>query len=318
MIISLFCDVPLEAVVSAPDADSIYLVPSILDKQGLTDYLLRKMKLDCPKNNMRKWDSFVHNLMNPKGAVEIAVAGKYTNLKDSYMSHIEAFHHASAEAGVKVNLRWLEGEDLETKGAEKLLCGVDGVLIPGGFGDRGVEGKISAIKYAREKKIPLLGVCLGFQLAVVEYCRNVMNLKGANSFEFNPRTKYPVIDILPEQKCIKNMGATMRLGAHDITLAKGSTAAVLYSGKTQISERHRHRYEVNPQFISNIETSGLMFTGRSMDGVRMEVAELPGHPYFVATQYHPEFKSRPENPSRVHLGLVMAAKAYNSKAKKRS
>jgi CTP synthase len=314
--ISLFCDVPLEAVVSAPDADSIYLVPSILDKQGLTDYLLRKMKLDCPRNNMKKWDSFVHNLMNPKGEVEIAIVGKYTDLKDSYLSHIEAFHHASAEAGVKVNLRWLEGEDLETDGAEKLLKGVDGILIPGGFGDRGVEGKISAIRYARERKIPLLGVCLGFQLAVVEHCRNVMNLKGANSSEFNPKTEYPVIDILPEKIGVRDMGATMRLGAHDITLAKESKVWELYSGKTKISERHRHRYEVNPIFIDSIENSGFCFTGRSMDGVRMEVAELKGHPYFVATQFHPEFKSRPENPSRVHLGLVMAAKASRSKSKK--
>jgi CTP synthase len=179
-----------------------------------------------------------------------------------------------------------------------------------------VEGKISAIRYARENNIPLLGVCLGFQLAVVEYCRNVINLKGANSSEFNPRTKYPVIDILPEQKGVRDMGATMRLGAHDITLAKDSTVSKLYSSKAKISERHRHRYEVNPHFIPRIEAFGLKFTGRSMDGVRMEVAELPSHTYFVATQFHPEFNSRPENPSRVHLGLVMAAKEYCFKTKR--
>jgi len=313
--ISLFCDVPLEAVISAPDADSIYQVPAILDEQGLTNYLLRKMKLECPKNNMRKWNAFVHNLMNPEMEVEIAIVGKYTELKDSYISHIEAFHHASAEARVKVNLRWLEGEDLETGKVETLLKGVDGVLIPGGFGDRGVEGKINAIRYAREKKIPLLGVCLGFQLTVVEYCRTVLGMKGANSSEFNPATKYPVIDLLPEQKGVKDMGATMRLGAHDVTLAAGSKARTLYGGKAKISERHRHRFEVNPLFIGRIEKSGLKFTGRSKDGVRMEVAELSGHPFLVATQFHPEFKSRPENPSRVHLGLVIAAKAYNLKKK---
>jgi len=315
--ISLFCDVPLEAVVSAPNAESIYLVPSILDKQGLTNYLLRKMKLDCPKNDMKKWNSFVDNLMNPRSDIEIAVVGKYTELKDSYISHIEAFHHASAEAGVRVKLRWLEGEDLEKKGANKLLAGVDGILVPGGFGDRGVEGKIFAVKYARERKIPLLGVCLGFQLSVIEYCRNVMSMKGANSSEFNPKTNYPVIDILPEQMGVENKGATMRLGAHDIALAKGSRASELYSGKTRISERHRHRYEVNPDFISRIEKAGLKFTGRSKDGVRMEVAELPGHPYFIATQFHPEFKSRPGNASRVHLGLVTTAKAYRAKSKKK-
>jgi CTP synthase len=313
--ISLFCDVPLEAVVSAPDAESIYLVPSILDKQGITDYLLRKMKIDRPKANMKKWDAFVHNLMNPKSTVEIAVVGKYTELKDSYISHIEAFHHASAEAQVKVNLRWIEGEDLEKKGYEKLLRGFDGILIPGGFGDRGVEGKINAIRYARESGIPILGVCLGFQLAVIEFSRNVMKLKDANSSEFNPKSKYPVIDILPEQKGVRDMGATMRLGAHDVTLNKGSMAAKLYSGKTKISERHRHRFEVNPLFIKNIEASGLRFTGRSKDGSRMEVAELAGHPFFMATQFHPEFKSRPGNPSKVHLGLVMAAKQYYKKKK---
>ncbi len=313
--ISLFCDVPLEAVVSAPDAESIYQVPSILDEQGLTDYLLRKMKLDLSKSNMKKWDSFVKNLMTPKGEVEIAVVGKYTELKDSYASHIEAFHHASAEAGVRVKLRWLEGEDLEKPGHEKLLKGVDGVLIPGGFGDRGVEGKINAIRYAREKKIPLLGVCLGFQLSVAEFCRNVLGWKGANSSEFNPRTKYPVIDILPEQEGVTDMGGTMRLGAHDVNLAKGCKTSALYGGKLKISERHRHRYEVNPNYIDKIEARGMKFTGRSKDGVRMEVAELEGHPFFVATQFHPEFKSRPENPSRTHLGLVMAAKAYASKKK---
>jgi CTP synthase len=313
--ISLFCDVPLEAVVSAPDAESIYQVPGILDKQGLTDYLLRKMKLDLPKNNMKKWNAFVDNLMNPKGEVEIAIVGKYTELKDSYISHIEAFHHASAEARVRVKLRWLEGEDLEKPGHEKLLKGVDGILIPGGFGDRGVEGKINAIGYAREKKIPLLGVCLGFQLSVAEFCRNVLGWKGANSSEFNPGTKYPVIDILPEQEGVTDMGGTMRLGAHDVNLVKGSKASNLYGGKLKISERHRHRYEVNPKYIEKIEAKGLTFTGRSKDGVRMEVAELKGHPFFVATQFHPEFKSRPENPSRVHLGLVMAAKAYASKKK---
>ncbi len=310
--ISLFCDVPLEAVVSAPDAESIYLVPSILEKQGLTEYLLRKMKLDCPKKDMKRWNLFVDSLLNPKGEVEIAVVGKYTELKDSYISHIEAFHHASADAGVRVKLRWLEGEDLEKRGAEKLLAGVDGILIPGGFGDRGVEGKIFAVKFARERKIPLLGVCLGFQLCVAEFCRNVMGLKGANSTEFNPNTKYPVIDILPEQKGVRDMGATMRLGAHEITLAKGSRASKLYSGRAKISERHRHRYEVNPEFIGRIEKAGLRFTGRSKDGVRMEVAELPDHPYFIATQFHPEFKSRPGNPSKVHLGLVEAAKKYRA------
>lgn len=315
--ISLFCDVPMEAVVSAPDAESIYLVPSILEEQGLTDYILHKMRIYAPKHTMRKWNNFVKNIVmnmqNPSAEVEIAVAGKYTDLKDSYASHIEAFHHAGSEAQVKVNIRWIEGEDLDVQGASGLLKGIDGLLIPGGFGDRGTEGKIEAVKYAREKKIPLLGVCLGFQLAIVDYCRNVLKWEDANSYEFDPKTKHPVIDILPEQKGVTDMGATMRLGAHDIKLAPNCLARELYGGKATISERHRHRYEVNPEFIDEIEKSGLKFTGRSKDGVRMEVAELTGHPYFMAVQFHPEFKSRPENPSRVHLGLVRAAAEYNKK-----
>ena len=318
--ISLFCDVPMEAVVSAPDADSIYLVPSILEDQGLTDYILHKMRIYAPKHTMRKWNIFVKNVImnmqNPSAEVEIAIVGKYMELKDSYISHIEAFHHAASEAQVKVNLRWIESEDITEKGADGILDGVDAILIPGGFGDRGTEGKIDAVRYAREKKIPLLGVCLGFQLAVVEYCRNVMGWEGANSSEFDPKTKYPVIAILSEQKDVTDMGATMRLGAHDIKLAQDSQVRDLYGGKATISERHRHRYEVNPDFIEKIEKGGLKFTGRSKDGVRMEVAELSDHPYFMVVQFHPEFKSRPENPSRVHLGLVRAAAEYNSKKKK--
>ena len=313
--ISLFCDVPIEAVVSAPDAESIYHVPRILEDQGLADYLLRKMKLVTPRKNLRKWDNFVRDLESPEREVEIAIAGKYTDLRDSYISHIEAFHHAAAKARTKVNLRWLEGEDLETKGAGRLLRGVDGILVPGGFGDRGTEGKAAAIKYARERKIPFLGICLGFQLTVIEYSRNVMKLKDANSSEFDPKTPHPVIDLLPEQLEVTDMGATMRLGAHDILLQAKSEVRTLY-GRAKISERHRHRYEVNPEYIEEIEESGLKFTGRSMDGVRMEVAELPEHPYFMSTQFHPEFKSRPGNPSKVHLGLVTAAAMYAKKRKK--
>jgi len=312
--ISLFCDVPLDAVVSAPDAESIYLVPGILEDQGLAEYILKKMKIKTKKKNLRKWNAFVNNMRSPEREVEIAVAGKYTDLRDSYISHIEAFNHAGGEAKTKVKIRWLEGEDLETKGAGRLLRGVDGILVPGGFGDRGTEGKISAIKYARESEIPFLGICLGFQLTVVEYCRNVMKMKNANSSEFDPKTPYPVIDLLPEQKDIVDMGATMRLGANEIKLTPG-IVRTLY-GRANISERHRHRYEVNPEYIAEIEKSGMVFTGRSKDGIRMEVAELSSHPYFIATQFHPEFKSRPEKASRTHLGLVKAAADYASKKQK--
>ncbi len=310
--ISLFCDVPLEAVVSVPDAESIYQVPSILEKQGLTEYILKLMGIKAPKKNLRKWNAFVRNMQYPEREVEIAIVGKYTDLRDSYISHIEAIHHAGAEQRTKVNIRWLEGEDLEAKGAGRLLRGVNGILVPGGFGDRGTEGKISAVRYAREKNIPFLGVCLGFQLAIIEFCRNVMTLNGANSSEFDPKTAYPVIDLLPEQLEIHDMGATMRLGGHEIYLYKGSRIRKIY-GKAIISERHRHRYEVNPDFIEEIEKLGLRFTGSSKDGIRMEVAELEKHPYFLATQFHPEFKSRPGNPSKVHFGLVKAAVEHDSK-----
>jgi CTP synthase len=310
--IALFCDVPLEAVISAPDADSIYRVPLMLEEQGLTDFILRKLRLETKKKDLSKWITFVDNLKGQKKKAEIAIVGKYTDLRDSYISHIEAFHHAGAEAKACIKLRWVEGEDVEKKGAARLLKGVDGILVPGGFGDRGVEGKMESVKYARENDIPFLGVCLGFQLAVAEFSRNVLKLKGANSSEFDPKTPYPVIDLLPEQKGVKDMGATMRLGAHDVRLAPKSKIRELYK-KPTISERHRHRFEVNPKYIGQLEKAGLIFTGKSMDGRRMEVAELKKHQYFVATQFHPEFKSRPGNPSKVHLGLVCAAVKHAAK-----
>ncbi len=321
--ISLFCDVPMEAVVSAPDAESIYYVPEILEKQGLTDYILGRFNIYAPVINSKKWDKFVYNLDNPKHDVEIAIVGKYTHLHDSYMSHLEALNHAGSDSKTRVKVRWVEATDIEKKGAEKHLGGVDGVLIPGGFGERGTGGKMMSATYARENGIPFLGVCLGFQLAVIEFARNVLDYEGANSSEFDEHTKYPVIDLLPEQRKIKDMGATMRLGANPIILKKNSKAHDLYK-KLKISERHRHRYEVNHEYIKAIEKAGLKFTGSSPDGRRMEVAELKGHPYYLATQFHPEFKSRPANPSKTHLGLVFAAVKYSksksdttSKAKKK-
>lgn len=255
--------------------------------------------------DLKEWRKLLSRMKNPLKEVEIAVVGKYTALKDSYISHIEAFHHAEAAAKVKVNLRWVESTDIEKEGV-KLLDGVQGVLVPGGFGDRGIEGKIAAVEYARTKRIPFQGVCLGFQVATVEFGRNVLGLKDANSSEFNAKTEYPVIDLLPEQRNLKDMGATMRLGAHKITLAEDCRTAKLYDS-TEISERHRHRYEVNPKFIEKFEANGLRYVGRSDGGRRMEVLEVTDHPYFVASQFHPELKSRPFRPSPIHLGLVKAA-----------
>ncbi|MCJ2520348.1 MAG: CTP synthase (glutamine hydrolyzing) [Candidatus Thermoplasmatota archaeon] len=303
--ISLFCDVPLEGIVSAPDAGSIYEVPLILNRQGLTDYLMHRMALKGGEADMKEWKSFVDRITSSRDLVEIALVGKYTHLQDSYMSHVEAFKHAGARANVKVKVRWIESVDIEKRGVD-ILEGVHGILVPGGFGDRGIEGKVMAIQYAREGEIPFQGVCLGFQLATVEFARHVLGLEGANSTEFDPKTPYPVVDLLPEQRGVEDMGATMRLGAHEVVLKPDSKARDLY-GSGRVYERHRHRYEVNPAFIPKLEAAGLLYPGMSADGRRMDVLELDGHPYFIASQFHPEFKSRPLSPSPIHYGLVSAA-----------
>ncbi|MGB9636428.1 MAG: glutamine hydrolyzing CTP synthase [Thermoplasmata archaeon] len=304
--ISLFCDVPLEAVVSAPDTDCIYKVPLILHEQKLTSYLLRKLGYGERETELTKWKEIVKKLDEPTMEVNIAIVGKYTHLKDAYLSYTEAIRHCEAEMGMRVNKLWVEAETLENSSDTiNMLRKVDGILVPGGFGERGIEGKIRAIQFAREHKIPFLGVCLGFQLAVVEFTRNVLGYPDANSTEFNPATKHPVIDLLPEQKNITEKGATMRLGAHKIHLRPESTIAKLYNS-TVIYERHRHRYEVNPQFINAIEKQGMVFTGKSEDERRCEVLELPIHPFFLGTQFHAEFKSRPGKPSPPYLGFIQA------------
>ena len=313
--IALFCDVPLEAVVSAPDAKSIYQVPIFLEEQGLTDYLLKRMRLDLKPDGLTDWKKFLSKVMNPKHEVKILLVGKYMDQRDSYMSHYEAFTHAGAELDTRVKFLRMEAEDLDKSECRCLLEEADGVLIPGGFGVRGTEGKIEAIKYARENKVPFLGVCLGFQLANVEFARSVLGMHDANSTEFDPHTSHPVIDLLPEQKNVTRKGATMRLGAQQVLVEKGSKAEKLY-GAAEIMERHRHRYEVNPLYIDRIQENGLKFTGKSTDGKRMEIAELAGHPYFVGSQFHPEFRSRPKKPAPLHYGLVKAALEYSQKRKK--
>ncbi|MEM3395988.1 MAG: CTP synthase (glutamine hydrolyzing) [Thermoplasmata archaeon] len=308
--ISLFCDVPLEAVISAPDIDCIYKVPLVLHEQNLTSYLLRKLELGERKTELEEWKKMVETLEHPSGEVSIAIVGKYTHLKDSYLSYTEAIRHCEAALATRVNKIWMESETLEEKPDEiEKLKEVDGILVPGGFGNRGIEGKIKAIEFARENKVPFLGVCLGFQLATVEFARNVLGYKDANSTEFNPDTTHPVIDLLPEQKGIKEMGATMRLGAHKIHLKPKTMIASLYNS-TVIYERHRHRYEVNPNFIEVLESHGLRYTGKSEDGRRCEVLELDGHPFFLGTQFHAEFKSRPGAPSPPYFGFIRACIEY--------
>lgn len=296
--IALFCDVPMEAVISAPNAKPIYQIPIFFEEQGLTDLLLDMLKLEAQKKDLAKWRSFLNHALNPNGEVTVAIVGKYTELADSYLSYTEALTHAGAELRTAVDIKWIEAGRFSTGIAED----ADGIIVPGGFGERGSSGKIEAIRYARVNQKPFLGICFGFQLAVVEFCRNVLGYERANSTEFDRNAKHPVIDLLPEQRKIENMGATMRLGAYPIIIEHDSLTYKLY-GQERISERHRHRYEVNPEYVQEIEAHGFRFSGRSLDG-RMEIAELPGHPYFVASQFHPEFKSRPTKPHPLFIGLL--------------
>lgn len=309
--IAMFCDVDENAVISCPDARSIYEVPLILERQGVADLIIDRMKLApmTTGRHMEKWERFLDNIVNPSSEVTIALVGKYTALADSYLSQLEALTHAGAERCCHVGIKFVDSDTLLHGDPGDILGDVDGILVPGGFGVRGVEGKIAAARYARENGVPFLGVCLGFQIATIEIARDVLGLEDADSTEFEPGTKHPVIFIMPEQAGVTQMGGTMRLGAQTVLVEKGSKAEALY-GADRISERHRHRYEVNPGYIDRFEEAGWKFTGRSEDGTKMEIGELEGHPYFVASQFHPEFKSRPMKPSPLHQGLVDAAMAY--------
>lgn len=300
--ISLFCDVPVEAVISAEDAQDIYEVPLMFRREGLDNYILSKLKLE-KKESSGEWEKIVEKLRNLEEEVRIALVGKYTDVQDSYLSIREALKHGGIEAGCKVKVLWIESEDLE--GRDEIEIDADGILVPGGFGRRGAEGKIKAIEYARENDIPFLGICLGFQLSIIEFARHVIGWEDANSSEFT-ETPHAVIDLLPEQKEVDKLGGTMRLGDIEVTVKDGTIARKLY-GKEKIYERHRHRYEVNPEFISEFEKHGLVFSGYSDGGRRMEIIEYPKNRFFLGTQFHPEFKSRPYSPSPPFVGFVKAA-----------
>jgi CTP synthase len=309
--IAMFCDVPEGAVFSSADARSIYEVPIILEKQGMADYIIGKLGLGhlTSGRDMADWERFLERVIYPSNEVEIAIVGKYTRLADSYLSYTEALAHAGAKLDTKVKIKFVDSDDILRDGAESILGGVDGVIVPGGFGVRGVEGKIAASQYARRKNIPFLGICLGFQIATIGIARDLLGLKDADSTEFNDSTRDPVIFMMGEQTTVEDKGATMRLGAQPVDVAEGSKAFGLY-GTTIISERHRHRYEVNPAYIGRLESVGWKFTGRSDLGRRMEIGELNGHPFFVASQFHPEFKSQPLRPAPLYVGLVEAASKY--------
>lgn len=305
--LALFCDTDREAVVQAVDASHIYEVPLMLEEEGLGDLAVRRLGLQCTSRpDLTKWRAMVEKMKNLHRCTTIGLVGKYVALPDAYISVAESLRHAGLYHGAKVDIRWINSEELENKPAAEFLSDVDGVLVPGGFGDRGIEGKINAINYARVNKIPFLGLCLGMQLAVVEYARNVLNWQGANSTEFNPNTQYPVIDLLPEQKELDKMGGTMRLGKYPCRLVEGTLARQAY-GEEVIHERHRHRYELNNKFREALAETGVVFSGTLPDRYLVEIIEVNDHPWFLATQFHPEFKSRPYRPHPLFREFIGAA-----------
>jgi len=306
--ISLFCDVPPEAVISVPDQSLIYEVPLVLEAQGVGPLLARVLHLTDRPPDYTAWKEFLATHRGARRPVEIAIVGKYTELRDAYLSHREAFHHCQGHLGVEVRLQWYDSEDIPKNPALLArLSASDAILVPGGFGARGVEGKVRAIEIARTRKIPYLGVCYGFQMAAVEFARNVLGLSGATSTEIDPACTDPVVCLLEEQKVVSDLGGTMRLGAQRVVLTKGSKVAEVYQ-KSEIWERHRHRFEINPKYLERFRTRGMVVTGTAVDG-RVEALEVEDHPFFVGVQYHPEFLSRPEAPHPLYLALVRAAVA---------
>ncbi len=304
--IALFCNVNKEAVIEGIDTDNIYRIPLIFHKEKLDWLICQYLAIKGKEQDLKRWEEFVARLENPKEEVTIGFCGKYLNVKDAYKSVIEALLHASAATSTKVNLRWIDAEELERPEGEKMLFGVDGILVPGGFGPRGMEGKMIAIRKAREDKIPYLGLCVGLQCAVIEFARNVCHLSGANSTEFDPDTPYPVIYLMEEYTGAKGMGGTLRRGAYPAILAEDSLAYSIY-GVRRIYERHRHRYEVNQEFLSQFSKFGMIASGVSPDGKLVEIIELRDHPFFIATQFHPEFKSRPLAPHPLFVAFLRKA-----------
>ena len=307
--ISLFCNVPSDHVLQNLDVEYLYEAPLAMEKEQLAQVVCECLHLPCPEPDLTDWTAMVENLRNPQSETEIAIVGKYIQLHDAYLSVVEALKHGGIASRVNVNIRWVDSEEIERQGCEPLLKGVDGILIPGGFGHRGTEGKIQAVKYARENKIPFLGICLGMQMAIVEFARDVAGFKDANSAELNPDTMHPVIYLMPEQNGVENIGGTLRLGAYPCVLKEGTKAYELYGAK-EISERHRHRYEVNNDYRSALEEHGMTMAGLSPDGRIVEMIELKDHPFFIGTQGHPELKSRPNRAHPLFRGFVKAADEY--------
>ena len=305
--LALFCSVPKEAVIECRDMKSIYEVPLALEAQNMASVVLQRLNMEDKKPDLTSWTKLVERIQNPKSTVKVAIAGKYTKLSDAYISVVESLKHAGYANDVKVEIKWINAEDcIEYEQAKALLKDVEAVVVPGGFGIRGIEGKLNVIRYARENNLPFLGLCLGMQCAVIEYARDVVGIKDANSTEFDENTLNPVIDLMMEQKNVNGYGGTMRLGQYECHIKKGTKAHEAY-GATKIFERHRHRYEVNNEYIERLKKAGLVFSGFSPDGMLAEMVELPELDWFVASQFHPEFKSRPDQPHPLFNGLISTA-----------
>ncbi len=312
--LALFCNVKRQAVIQSIDASTIYDVPNMMQEEGLDTVALQKLALsDKNTPDLKQWNEFLRKHKNPKDEINIGLIGKYVELQDSYKSILESFIHAGAVNEVRVNVRSIHSEHLNASNLQKKMHGLDGILVAPGFGERGIEGKIKAVRYAREKGIPFLGVCLGMQMAVIEYARNVLGLADANSTEMDEKTTHPVISLMEEQKSITNKGGTMRLGAWDCELKEGSLAQRMYGGATAIRERHRHRYEFNNDFKDKLERAGLLASGINKETGLVEIIELPGHPWFIGVQFHPEYKSTVANPHPLFVGFIKAALKYKKK-----
>ncbi|MFO7555785.1 MAG: CTP synthase [Desulfobacterales bacterium] len=313
--IALFCNVQTECVIEGRDVESIYEVPIHYEREGLDDIVIEHLNLKCGPRKITSWLQFVEKIKKPKREVTIAVCGKYTDYPDAYKSITESFVHAGAANNARVNINWISSEEVEHNGTNSLINKADGVLIPGGFGERGIEGMIRAIKYVRERKIPFFGICLGLQCAVIEFARNAAGLRNANSTEFK-RTSNNVIDLMTDQRGVKNLGGTMRLGSYPCVLQKGTKAYKSYK-REFINERHRHRYEVNNKFRKRLSDAGMVLSGLSPDNNLVEMIEINDHPWFVAVQFHPELKSRAINPHPLFRDFVKAALEFKENGKRK-
>ena len=310
--IALFCNVPNKCVMQNLDVETLYEAPLAMEKEHLADVACECLKLECPKPDMKEWQTMVDTLKNLQQDVTVALVGKYTTLHDAYISVVESLKHGGLAHKSNVNIKWIPSEELNDDNVHEILGDVSGIIVPGGFGDRGTDGMISAIKYARENNVPFLGLCLGMQLSIVEFARHICGFNDAHSIELDPQTTHPVIHLMADQDGVEDIGGTLRLGAYPCVLDKTSLAYKLY-GEENISERHRHRYEVNNYYRGDLEKNGMLLSGLSPDGRIVEMCEIPSHPWFIATQAHPEFKSRPNRPHHLFHGFIGAALDYQKK-----